>query len=390
MVAPLMTSARVALVHDWLNQYGGAERVLEVLKTLFPAAPVYTSMYWPDALPDLYRTWDIRTSFLDGWPMVKRHHQPFLPVYPVAFASLNLAGHDLILSNKSAFCHGVHKPSGARHLCYCLTPTRFVWDFGGYVAHEGRGRLAQTLVPPLLGWLRAWDKRAADGVDQFAAISTAVQQRIRRYYGHPPTDVARFAGCNEDRRGQWGQTPVSAPTGEWATTGGQRAATEGRPYYLVVSRLIPYKRVDLAIQAFNRLGQRLVMIGDGRDRARLEGLAGPTIEFWGRLSDEDTRHAMARCQALIFPGLEDFGLTPVEAQASGRPVVAYAAGGALDTVIPGLTGALFYPQTADALAETVARLDPRAFDPALCRQNAMRFDISVFRRKLAAFVGVTP
>ena len=365
MLEPLSDDPRVALVHDWLNQYGGAERVLETLRALFPQATVFTSMYWPEALPDAYRAWPMRTSFMDGWPLVKQRHQPFLPVYPAAFASLDLTGYNLILSNKSAFCHGVRKPEGSRHLCYCLTPTRFVWDFESYVAHEGQGRLARALVPLFLGWLRAWDYRAAQGVDAFAAISNAVRERIQRYYGrdsvviHPPTDVARF-------------TP----------------SAELDDYYLVVSRLIPYKRVDLAVQAFNQARRRLVIIGDGRDRARLEGLAGPTVEFWGRLPDAETRRAMARCQALVFPGLEDFGLTPVEAQASGRPVIAYAAGGALDTVIPGLTGALFYPQTAEALAETVAHFNPAEVDPALCRQNAARFDVSVFREKLARFVGL--
>ncbi|MCW5883174.1 MAG: glycosyltransferase [Anaerolineae bacterium] len=363
MLAPLTTPYRVALAHDWLNQYGGAERVLEVLKALFPDAPVFTAMYWPDALPAGYRAWDIRTSFLDGWPMVKQHHQPFLPFYPAAFASLDLTGYDLILSNKSAFCHGVRKPPGARHVCYCLTPTRFVWDFDSYVAHEGRGRLARTLVPPLLSPLQAWDFDAAQRVDHFIGISSAVRDRIRRIYRrdaavlYPPVDLSQFAP----------------------------SATRD-DYYLVVSRLIPYKRVDIAIEAFNRLRRRLVIIGDGRDRARLESLAGPTIEFCGRLSDRETRAAMAQAKAFIFPGLEDFGLTPVEAQASGRPVIAYAAGGALDTVIPGLTGAWFYPQTADALAHAVEATNVDALDPAACRANAARFDVSVFRQRLADFI----
>ncbi len=364
MLAPLSTDPHVALVHDWLNQYGGAERVLEVFKALFPAAPVYTSIYWPAAMPAAYRAWDIRTSFLDHWPVVKRNHQPFLPFYPAAFRRLDLSGQRLIISNKSAFCLGVRKPPGARHLCYCLTPTRFVWDFESYVANEGKGLLARALVPPLLTRLREWEYQAAQEVDAFAAISTTVRDRIRRCYGrdaviiHPPIDLARF-------------TPSDAVDDT----------------YLVVSRLIPYKRIDLAVQAFNRLGKRLVIIGDGRDRPRLEALAGPTVEFWGRRSDAETRQALARCQAFLLPGLEDFGLTPIEAQASGRPVIAYGGGGALDTVIPGLTGAFFYPQTAEALAETVAAFDPCAYDPAVCRQNAARFDVGHFRRKFAAFVG---
>ncbi len=371
MVAPLPSPYRVALAHDWLNQYGGAERVLEVFKALFPAAPVFTSMVAPAAMPPFYESWDIRTSYLDAWPLVKERHQMFLPFYPSAFASLDLDGYDLIISNKSAFCHGIQKPVGARHICYCLTPTRFVWNFAEYVAHEGKGGLARAVVPMLLPQLQAWDYAAAQQVDRFIAISRAVRERVRRYYGrdaaiiYPPVDVARYAEAAESAR-----------------------PSDGEPYDLVVSRLIPYKRVDIAVQAFNRLKRRLVIIGDGRDRPRLESLAGPTIEFWGRLPDAEMRRAMAGCRAFIFPGLEDFGLTPVEAQAAGRPVIAYAAGGALDTVIPGLTGALFYPQTAEALAETVAATDAAALDPCACRANAARFDVSVFRARLAAFLGL--
>lgn len=372
MLPPLRSPYRVALAHDWLNQYGGAERVLEVFKALFPDAPVFTSMLAPDAMPPVYQAWDIRTSYLDRWPMVKQRHQAFLPFYPSAFASLDLGGYDLVISNKSAFCHGVRKPAGARHVCYCLTPTRFVWNFSDYVAHEDKGRLARAVVPLLLNRLRAWDYAAAQEVDRFIAISRAVRDRVRRYYGrdaaiiYPPVDVARYA--------------------EAAASGQPGGA--GDPYCLVVSRLIPYKRVDVAIEAFNRLKRRLVIIGDGRDRPRLESLAGPTIEFWGRLPDAEMRRAMAGCQAFIFPGLEDFGLTPVEAQAAGRPVIAYAAGGALDTVVPGLTGALFSPQTAEALAATVAATDMSRFDPSVCQANAARFDVSVFRARLAQFLGL--
>ena len=357
---------RVALVHDWLNQQGGAENVLEELVALYPGAPVYTSMYDRSAMPDAYRAWDIRTTFMQKLPGVTRHHQKYLAAYPLAFQRTDVSDYDLVISNKSAFCHGVQTQSArgkALHVCYCLTPTRFVWDFDRYVAHEGRSRLARTVVPPLLGPLQAWDFDAAQRVDHFIGISSAVRDRIQRIYRrqaavlYPPVDLSQFSPS--DARDD---------------------------YYLIVSRLIPYKRVDIAIEAFNHLRRRLVIIGDGRDRARLESLAGPTIEFWGRLSDGETRAALAKAKAFIFPGLEDFGLTPVEAQASGRPVIAYAAGGALDTVIPGLTGAWFYPQTADALARVVEQMDVDALDPATCRANAARFDVSVFRQRLADFI----
>ncbi len=354
---------RVAIVHDWLNQYGGAERVLEVLKSMFPDAPVFTSMFWPAAMPDPYRHWDIRTSFLDRWPLVKRHHLWFLPFYPLAFEQFDLSGFDLVISNKSAFCHGVITPPETTHLCYCLTPTRFLWNTREYIASEGGATLARPILPFLLNYLRIWDRAAADRVDHFAGISRAVQERIAKYYRreavviHPPVDTRQFA-------------------------------EEAQPqnYFLVISRLIPYKRIDIAIQAFNQLGLPLVIIGDGRDRARLERLAQPNIEFRGWLADGEVREALARCQALIFPGLEDFGLAPLEAQAAGRPVIAFAGGGALDTVTEGVTGHLFSPQTPEALADAVAHFDLSHFDPATIRQNAARFDVDQFKQQFTEFI----
>lgn len=354
---------RVAIVHDWLNQYGGAERVLEVLKSMFPDAPIFTSMYWPEVMPDLYRHWDIRTSFLDAWPLVKQHHLWFLPFYPLAFEQFDLAGFDLVISNKSAFCHGVITPPQTTHLCYCLTPTRFLWNTYEYLSAEGGAGLVRPILPFLLNYLRLWDRTAADRVDHFVGISRAVQARIAKYYRreavviHPPIDTRQFA-----------------------------TAAQPENYFLVISRLIPYKRIDIAIQAFNELGLPLVIIGDGRDRARLERLARPNIQFRGWLADGEVREMLGGCQALIFPGLEDFGLAPLEAQAAGRPVIAYAGGGALDTVVEGVTGHLFSPQTPEALANVVAHFDPTCFDPATIRQHAAQFDVDHFKRRFMEFM----
>jgi glycosyltransferase involved in cell wall biosynthesis len=353
---------RLALVHDWLNQIGGAEDVLETLAGMFPAAPIYTSMYWREGMPPAYRSWDIRTTWMDRLPGIYRHHQPYLPLYPLAFARLDLGRYDVVLSNKSGFCHGV-QAGGAVHICYCLAPTRYVWDFGGYAAREALSPALKAALGPLIGLLRRWDYRAAQRVDHFVAISREVQARIRRYYGrdsivvHPPVDTARF----------------------------QPAPAHG-DYYLIVSRLIPYRHIDLAVQAFNQLGLPLVIAGDGRDRPRLETQAGPNVTFLGRVPDEDLPELFARCRTYVLPGVEDFGIAPLQAQAAGRPVIARGAGGALDSVVEGETGVFFDQPTPEALATTVRAFDPDAIDPRACVQNAARFDASVFRRRLMQLV----
>ncbi|MGB8648342.1 MAG: glycosyltransferase [Anaerolineae bacterium] len=352
---------KIAIVVSWLNQYGGAERVLEAAHELFPDAPVYTSIYDPAALPAEYRRWDIRVSFLDRLPGVHRHHQRYLPLYPLAFAGMRLKGYDLVLSIPSAFAHGVQVAPPTPHLCYCLTPARFLWQHREYVENEAVGRAVRALLPLAVKPLRAWDRQAARRVTRFIAISSVVQTRIQNYYGrpstiiYPPVDVARF------------QPVPSAEVGD---------------YYLIVSRLVPYKRVHLAVEAFTRLGLPLVIAGDGRDRARLEKMAGPTIRFMGRVSDAERRDLMARCRALIFPGEEDFGLTPLEANASGRPVIAYAGGGALDSICEGVNGVLFAQPDADSLADCVQTFNAGAFDPQRIRVHAETFDVQVFKQAL--------
>ncbi len=354
----------LAIVHDWLNQIGGAEDVLEHLVRYYPQAPVFTSMYAPDIMPKAYREWDIRTTWMDKLPGIHRHHQRYLPLYPFAWGSVNLSGFDVILSNKSGFCHGIHTNPSALHICYCLAPTRYVWNLDSYLDRENFGphvRLAARLTARLF---RRWDYEAAQRVTHFIAISTEIQARIRRYYHrnstiiYPPVEVAeRF-------------TPSSTTD----------------DYYLVVSRLIPYKRIDLVVQACTQLDLPLLIAGKGRDRERLESLAGPTIQFLGFVPDEDLPGLFARCKAFIFPGLEDFGIVPVQAQAAGRPVIAYRGGGALDTVIPGRTGEFFTEQTVESLVKTLEAFDPSRYDPAEIRRHAMRFDSAVFQKSITDFV----
>ncbi len=354
---------KIAILHDYLNQYGGAERVLETLHELFPEAPVYTSIFDPAAMPAGYRRWDIRTSFMQRLPGVMRHHQLYLPLYPLAFEGFDLSGYDLVLSNSSAWCKGVLTSPATLHLCYCLTPMRWVWNYREYVQRERFGKPIRLALPFFMNWLRMWDRVSADGVDQFATISRTVAARVGKYYRRDSTVI---------------YPPVE--------TNDFSISDTHDDYFLVVSRLIPYKRIDIAVEAFNQLGLPLLIVGDGRDRASLQRKAGPNIHFLGRVPDDEVRHYFSRCRAFLFPGEEDFGITPVEAQACGRPVVAYAGGGALDTVIDGVTGKLFHPQTPEALADAVRSLDGCNFDPAAIRRNAERFDTACFKRALLQWV----
>jgi glycosyltransferase involved in cell wall biosynthesis len=350
---------KLALVHDWLNQRGGAEDVLETLVGMYPHSPVYTSLYAPDIMPAFYRDWDIRTLWMDKLPGIHTHHQPYLPLYPMAWGGLNISGYDVILSNKSGFCHGLHYDDDTIHICYCLAPTRYVWGLESYIAREGLSKPVELALRPLVAAMKRWDYAAAQRVDHFIAISTDIQARIRQYYQRdshiifPPVDTERF-----------------------------QPAAKTDDYFLVVSRLIPYKRIDLAVQAATRLGVRLLVGGKGRDLERLQAMAGPTVEFLGYVPDDDLPDLMARCKAFLFPGLEDFGITPVQAQAAGRPVIAYGGGGALDTVIPGVTGELFHELTVESLMAVMRDFDAARYDTAAIRAHAERFDTRHFETQL--------
>jgi glycosyltransferase involved in cell wall biosynthesis len=357
---------KLALVHDWLNQIGGAEDVLATWVAQYPDSPIYTSLYAPDLMPDAYQQWAIRTLWSDKLPAIHQHHQPYLPVYPLVWGGLDLSDYDVILSNKSGFCHGLQfNAQTSVHVCYCLAPTRYVWQLEHYIAREGLGKAVELALRPLVAWMKRWDYAAAQRVTHFIAISTEIQERIRRYYDresviiYPPVDTSRFM-------------PV--------------APSQVDDYYLIVSRLIPYKRIDLAIQAANRLGVRLKIGGTGRDLDRLRGLAGETVEFLGYVPDDDLPDLMAKARAFIFPGLEDFGITPVQAQAAGRPVIAYKGGGALDTVIDGVTGTHFSQQTVDDLVQSLQGFDAVQYDPAVIRQHALKFDTAHFNQQIDDFL----
>ena len=353
----------IALVHDWLNQLGGAEDVLENFVSMYPDSPIFTSLYWQKRMPTHWQDWDIRTSFIDRMPLSHQKQQLYFPLYPFAFEQFDFSNYDVILSNKSGFCHGVISGPETMHVCYCLTPTRYVWRYFQYAEQEQLGGLTKRALLPFLTFLRQWDRLAADRVDHFIAISEEIRRRIAKVYRrdstiiYPPVETTRFEPSNrvED-------------------------------YYLFVGRLVPYRRLDVLIEAFNKMKRPLHIAGSGRDRERLEALAGPTIEFMGRVPDEDLPDLVARCKAFMFPGEEDFGIAPIQANAAGRPVIAYAAGGALETVIPGKTGMWFTEQTPQSIIEAVESFDAHLVNDAVIRHHAEQFDTAVFQQKIQLFI----
>ncbi|CAG7613122.1 hypothetical protein PAESOLCIP111_01563 [Paenibacillus solanacearum] len=360
-----MNKMRVAIVHDYLNQMGGAERVVAVLHRLFPDAPIYTTIADRNRLAPELRGADIRTTWMQNIPGILRRFKHFFWLYPLAVRSIDLRGYDLIISSSSAYAKGVMSDKDAVHVCYCHTPMRFAWDFGTYVEGLQIPKSIKKMVEAMVIPLRHWDVVTSSRVDHFVANSSVVQQRIRTYYDRsssvifPPVNVSRFS--------------VSATSAE-------------QDYYLIVSRLVSYKRLDLAVEACTRLGKRLVVIGDGPDGGRLQSLAGPTVEFKGRLADAEVVRYMKDCHAFLFPGLEDFGITPLEVNACGRPVVAYRGGGALDTIIPGLNGCYFEQPTVESLIDALNRFDKLNWDSVEIRRHAERFGEARFCRELLAFI----
>lgn len=354
---------KVALVHDALNQYGGAEKVLEEFHALYPEAPVFCPVYLPQVMPRAYDAWDIRPSWLARLPGANRYHRAIFPLYPFAMHSLDLTGYDLILSSSFNFAHTVVGDAEACHVCYCHSPGRFMWDFHNYARREGFSAMKRAAVLPFLPHLRTQDVASAQRVDHWISTSRTVQWRVLKTYRRrstiipPPVDLDAFR-------------PARAHGG----------------YLLVLMRLVPWKRADIVIEACNALGLKLVVAGDGRDRARLERMAGPTVTFAGRVEGEAKARLFAECAAFVLPAAEDFGITPLEAMASGRPVIALGQDGALDTVLPGVTGAFFEAQTAESLAAVLRRFDPDAYDPAAIRAHAEAFGSVRFRQRIQDFV----
>ena len=362
---------KIALVHDWLTGMRGGEKCLEVLCRRFPEARLFTLLHVPGSTSPAIERMPITPSFLQRVPGAARHYRYLLPLMPTAVERLRIpADVDLVVSFSHAVAKSVRPPEGVPHVCYCFTPMRYAWHRrADYFATSGRfvDRSMASVRNILLDHIRQWDRETADRVTHFVAISRTIAERIAESYGresriiYPPVDTRFY-------------TPAEQPREDW---------------YLCVSALVPYKRVDLAIEACNRLGRRLVVIGSGPEQSRLARLAGPTVELRGWRTDEEIRDHLRRCRALLFPGNEDFGIVPVEAQACGTPVVAFGEGGAMETVLAGNdtnpgTGLFFDRQTPDSLASAILRLEtsPEQFSPSLARKQAERFATERFEQEI--------
>lgn len=361
---------KVAIVCDWLTGIGGAERVVLELHRLFPNAPIYTSQYDPKAI-DWFKDADVRTTWLQKLP---KGLKKFLPALRArSFSKLDLSSYDLVISSSGAEAKGVRVRKGALHICYCHAPTHYYWSrYNEYMKHPGFGvfnPLARIGLKLLVGPMRHWDHKAAQRPGLLIANSTHTQSKIKEYYGrestviHPPVDTARFR-----------------------TPGTSYNRPKDRKGFVIAGRQTPYKRVDLAVKACTKLGVRLAVIGNGPDHQKLRRMAGPTITFLTNVSDEAIRDDFQSAEAFIFPNVDDFGITPVEAMAAGTPVIAFNGGGARDYVIPGKTGLFFNKQTVESLASVLRGFDARQFDNAAIAAHAQQFNVATFRANMVKFI----
>jgi glycosyltransferase involved in cell wall biosynthesis len=354
---------KIAVVHDNFAQLGGAEKVVEELCCMFPKASLFAAVALRECMPSRLRDVHVQTSWMQKLPRIKEYFRLYFLLYPLAMAALRLSEYDLVLSSCFAYAKGVQTRHDAIHVCYCHTPARWIWNYENYSSRASFGRIQRTLLPTLIRGLRLWDEGASRQPDHFVANSRTVADRIRRVYQrsaeviHPPIDIERFHPC-----------------GEW------------EDYYIILSRLVPYKRVDLAVKACTQRKRKLLVIGDGPDRRTLEAMAGPSVQFLGRASDEQVEYHVCRCRALLFPGEEDFGMAPLEVAAAGRPTIAYRAGGALETIVENSTGLFFDQQTPEALGDAIETFEGQEWSPLVLRQHSKAFGVPVFRDRFRSFL----
>jgi glycosyltransferase involved in cell wall biosynthesis len=355
---------KVAIIHYWLVGMRGGEKVIEALCEMYPQADIFTHVYVPELVSERIRQHRIIPTFINSLPRAAKMYKTYLPLMPLALEQLDLRGYDLIISSESGPAKGIIAPPDALHVCYCHTPMRYIWNmYHDY--RSGAGLVTRLMMPPLAHYLRMWDVTSASRVDSFVANAATVARRIDRYYGadsvviHPPVDTSAFS--------------ISA-------------ASELGDYYLMAGELVSYKRPDLAVRAFNDMGLKLVVIGGGEMVDEVRRIAGPTVTVMGSQPFDVLKQHYARCRALIFPGEEDFGMVPVEAMASGRPVVAFGRGGATETVVEGLTGTFFPEQTVDAISAAVRRLADMKIDPDRIAAHADQFGREQFFRKMRGHI----
>jgi glycosyltransferase involved in cell wall biosynthesis len=353
---------RIAVVHDYFTQLGGAEKVAEELYGMLPSPSLFATVALKDCMPPHLSGVPVNTSWMQNLPKIRKYYRFYFLLYPFAVSSIDLSDYDLVVSSSSSYAKGVRTGRDAMHVCYCHTPMRWAWSYESYSTRESFGLAQRRLLPILIRGLKHWDESASRQPDHFVANSKVVAQRIRQTYGrcaeviHPPIDTDRF-----------------------------HRSAEREDYYVVLSRLVSYKRIDLAVQACTERRKNLLVIGQGPDRQRLESMAGPSIKFLGRTPDKDVEYYVARCRALIFPGEEDFGMAPLEVGAAGRPTIAYRAGGAVETIIDNVTGVFFDQQTAEDLGDAMERFEKREWCSDSIRRHSEKFSVEIFRDRFRSF-----
>ncbi len=354
---------KIAVVHDYFTQMGGAEKVAEALYHLFPNADLFATVALPEKMPPSLKGVKVHTSWMQNFPKMKDLYRFYFPLYPAGVRSLDLSSYDLVISSSSGYVKGVHTHPNAVHICYCHTPMRWVWNFDSYSARESFNGGVRQILSAMIHGLRLWDEEASRQPDHFVANSRTVAARIEQAYHRssevitPPIDIHRF-----------------------------RPSREQEDYYVVLARLVSYKRIDLAVSACTRLGRKLVVIGTGPALEALKVNAGPTIHFAGRLSDEDVEQYVSRCRALIFPGEEDFGMAPLEVAAAGRPTIAYRAGGAVETILENETGVFFNEQTTEDVMDAIERFEQLNWDSSSIRRHAEGFSTEKFNERFINFL----